>query len=265
MATATDEAGRPPGTDLVSRGRALALAAGLALVVAVVVLRQPAAGGVIWVAERVRGLGGWGPIAYTGALTAAIPLCLPAAPFLLAAGILFGAVGGIAYAAIGTLVGGALAFLLGRRVFRARVERRLASEAGFEVMTRALRREGARGASLIRLSPVLPAWLVHYALGVSRVRWRDYWLSSIAALPSVLLYVFAGVGLGDLAALERGGGPPRGPGYYALLGVGILATLAASVLLGRRARRILQRGDERDGQEKRNERDERNGRVETEG
>ncbi len=252
-ATATDEAGPAPGTGLVSRGRVLALAAGLALVVAVVVLRRPAADGVLWLAERVRGLGGWGPIAYTAALAAAIPLCLPAAPFLLASGILFGALGGILFGGLGTLLGGALAFLLGRRVFRARVERRLASETGFEVMTRALRREGARGASLIRLSPALPAWLVHYALGFSRVAWRDYWLSSVAALPSVLLYVFAGVGLGDLAALERGDGPPRGPGYYALLGAGILSTLAASVLLARRARRILERMAEDEG----NERDER--------
>ncbi len=236
-----------------SRGRAIALAAGLALVVAAVVLRQPAASGILWLAERVKGLGGWGPLAYTVSLTAAIPLCLPAAPFLLASGILFGAVGGLFWGGLGSLLGGALAFLLGRRVLRARVERRLASETGFEVMSRALRREGARGASLIRLSPVVPAWLVHYALGVSRVAWREYWLSSIAVLPTVMLYVFAGVGLGDLAALERGDGPPRGPGYYVFLGAGILSTLAASVLLARRARRILERMAEDEG----NERDER--------
>lgn len=226
------------------RGRALALAAGLALVAAVLLLRQPVASGVLSLAGWVEGLGGWGPIAFTAALTAAIPICLPAAPFLLAAGVLFGPLSGALYAALGNLLGGALAFLLGRKLLRARVEKRLASEGGFALVSKTLRQEGVRGIALIRLSPVLPAWLLNYAFGVSRVRWRDYLLSSVAILPTALAYVLSGAGLGDLAALQSGGGPPRGAGYYALLGGGILATLGASLLLGRRARRIVEEMEE---------------------
>lgn len=217
----------------------LALVAGLALAGVAFLLREPAASGVQSLARWVEGLGVWGPPAFVATFAVAVPLCLPAAPFLLAAGILFGVLGGILFATLGVLLGGAVTFLLGRRVVRARVERKLASQTGWAVMSRALRQEGLRGISLIRLSPVLPAWLIHYALGVSRVSWRDYWLSSFTVLPTVLLYVFSGAGLGDLAALQRGGSAKQGLFYYAVLGAGILATLAASILLGRRARRIL--------------------------
>lgn len=208
------------------------------LLAAALLLRRPLAAGILSFAERVEGLGGWGPLAFVGALALAIPLCLPAGPFLLAAGVLFGALGGVAWATLGNLLGGALAFVLGRRLLRSWVEARLASRAGLEVMNRALRQEGFRSVALIRLSPLLPAWLINYGLGVSRVSWRNYGLSSVTVLPTVVFYVLAGVGLGDLAALE-GGGPAKGVGYYALLGAGMLATLAASLLLGRRARRIL--------------------------
>ncbi len=227
-----------------SRGRVLALAGLAVLLAAAYLLRRPAAATLLTVAESFERLGGWGPAAFTAAMTAAIPLCLPAAPFLLAAGVLFGPATGALWAALGNLLGGTLAFVLGRKLVRARVERRLASDGGFALMSKALRREGVRSAVLIRLSPVLPAWLLNYALGVSRIGLRDYLLSSVAILPTVLLYTLSGAGLGDLAALERGGGTPRGVGYYAALGGGIVATLAASLLLGRRARRIVEEMEE---------------------
>ncbi len=218
----------------------LALVLGAGLVVGLVLLRGPAAERVVALAGWVDGLGWVAPVAFTSIYAAAIPLLVPAGPFLLIAGILFGPFLGALYGLLGTVVGGAAAFALGRHLVRDWVAGRLESATGFSLFQEALRREGLRGAVLIRLSPVLPAWLINYALGVSPLGWRPYLLSSVSAVPTVLLYSLSGSGLGDLAALERGEEPQRGTLHYAFLAAGIAATLAVSVLLGRRARRILE-------------------------
>lgn len=210
----------------------------LALGVAVVVLREPAAGMILDLAEWVDGLGWIAPVAFVAMFTFAVPALLPAAPFLLSGGALFGPVLGTLYGALGNLLGGTLAFTLARYFARQRVEQRLAAHTGFEVMNRALG-EGARGVALVRLTPA-PAWLVSYALGVSRIGWRQYWLSAPAMLPVTILYALMGAGLGDLAALEGGAELDKGAGYYVLLAVGIAATIVVFLLLGRRARSILE-------------------------
>ena len=132
-----------------------------------------------------------------------------------------------------------MSFAAGRHLLREAVEEKLGSYAGFEVMCEALRREGLRSAALIRFSPVLPAWLINYALGVSPLGWRQYLLSAVAIVPMASLYSLSGAGLGDLAALERGETASHGPAYYALLGAGIVATITATVVLGRQARRLM--------------------------
>ncbi len=218
----------------------LSLGVVIALIAAVIYLREPAAQLVLIVAEWVNGLGWIAPVAFTAAFALAVPAFIPAAPFLVSGGILFGPVLGTLYGTLGNLAGGALAFGLARTFAREKVKRALASNTGFEVMNRALRSEGARGVSLIRLSPALPAWLINYALGVSQINRKQYWLSAPAILPVTMLYALAGAGLGDLAAFETGAGIEKGAGYYALLGVGIAATVVVSMLLGRRARKILE-------------------------
>jgi uncharacterized membrane protein YdjX (TVP38/TMEM64 family) len=58
-------------------------------------------------------------------------------------------------------------------------------------------------------------------------------------LPGTLLYVYSGKLAGDVAALAGGAAPPKGPGYWALLGVGLVATLLVTLLVTRTARRAL--------------------------
>jgi uncharacterized membrane protein YdjX (TVP38/TMEM64 family) len=92
---------------------------------------------------------------------------------------------------------------------------------------------------LLRLSPIVPFSVLNYLLGLSRVRFSDFALGSIGMLPGTLLYVYYGRVAGDLAAVAAGVAPTRGPAAWALLGVGLIATLAVSVLLARLAREQL--------------------------
>ena len=99
--------------------------------------------------------------------------------------------------------------------------------------------DGRRLVFLLRLSPVFPFGLLNYALGLTRVRFADYAIASVGMLPGTLLYVYSGKVVGDLAALAGGAPPPRGAGGTLLLVVGLAATVVATALVTRIARRAL--------------------------
>jgi uncharacterized membrane protein YdjX (TVP38/TMEM64 family) len=80
---------------------------------------------------------------------------------------------------------------------------------------------------------------LNYALGLTRVRFADYFTASIGMLPGTLLYVYYGKLAGDVAALAAGASVPRDAGYWALLGVGLVATVVVTTIVTRIARRAL--------------------------
>ena len=71
--------------------------------------------------------------------------------------------------------------------------------------------------------------------------------SLIGMLPGTLLYAYYGVLAGDVARLAGGTAVERGPGYYAVLVLGLLATIAVSTLVTRAARRALRSAGDDDG------------------
>jgi uncharacterized membrane protein YdjX (TVP38/TMEM64 family) len=71
------------------------------------------------------------------------------------------------------------------------------------------------------------------------VRFADYLVASLGMLPGTLLYVYSGKLAGDVAALAGGAAPAKGTGYWALLALGLVATLLVTVLVTRTARRAL--------------------------
>ena len=87
---------------------------------------------------------------------------------------------------------------------------------------------------------------VTVALGLTSVRFRDYVLASLGMIPATFLYVYYGKALGSLAAVAGGASVERGTGYWAVLAVGLLATLAVTTLVTRVARRALQQEVEDD-------------------
>jgi uncharacterized membrane protein YdjX (TVP38/TMEM64 family) len=214
---------------------ALAVLAGAALVL----LGRYAGGYLPRFAEWVAGLGRWGPVVFIAGYVLATVALVPGALLTLAAGALFGLVRGVAYVFAGATVGASAAFLVARYGARGAVERRLAGDARFAAIDGAVGRSGLRIVLLLRLSPVLPFNLLNYALGLTQVRFRDFLLASVGMLPGTLLYVYSGRVAGDVAAVAAGTGPARGTGYYVVLGLGLLATVAVTILVTRIARRAL--------------------------
>ncbi len=145
-------------------------------------------------------------------------------------------------------LGASAAFLVSRYVARGAVERRLAGNARFAAIDRAVGDQGRKIVLLLRLSPVFPFNLLNYALGLTRVRFADFLVASIGMLPGTLLYVYYGKVAGDVARLAGGTDVPKGPGYYAVLGLGLVATILVTTIVTRTARRALEEatGGDRD-------------------
>ena len=192
-------------------------------------------------AEWVDGLGAAGMLVFGLAYVLATILFVPGSLLTLAAGALFGVVRGTAVVFVAATAGACAAFLIARYIARDRVARRVAKHPRFAAIDRAIGKAGRKIVILLRLSPVFPFNLLNYALGLTSVRFIDYLIACVAMLPGTLLYVYYGRVIGDVAALAAGARADRGMSYYLLLGLGLIATIAATAIIARIARRELAR------------------------
>jgi uncharacterized membrane protein YdjX (TVP38/TMEM64 family) len=101
--------------------------------------------------------------------------------------------------------------------------------------------QGAWIMFLLRLSPLVPFNIVNYAFALSGVRYRDFALALLGMIPAIIMYTYYGRVVGDVAALAAGVAPPRGPEYYVLLVVGLIAVIASTTMITRAARRAVER------------------------
>jgi uncharacterized membrane protein YdjX (TVP38/TMEM64 family) len=217
----------------------LKLAAVAAGLVALVALGRTLGGYIPQFANWVESLGLLGPLVFVAGYAMATVAFIPGSLLTLAAGAIFGLLEGTVYVFIGATVGSSLAFLIARYLARQTVERRLESNPKFEVVDRAVAKEGLKIVFLLRLSPAFPYNLLNYALGLTSVRFRDYLVASLGMIPATFLYVYYGKALGSLAAVAGGAEVERGTGYWTVLALGLLATLAVTTLVTRTARRAL--------------------------
>jgi uncharacterized membrane protein YdjX (TVP38/TMEM64 family) len=190
-------------------------------------------------AEWVRSLGVLGPLAFIGGYTLAAVFLMPAFLLTLAAGALWGFSAGVVYAMLGASAGASCAFLSGRYVVRRFVEQYVTRHPTLAAIDRAVEVEGARLVFLLRLSPAVPYVLLNYVLGISRLPFRDHLIGLVGMTPTAAMYVYTGKVAGDVALLASGHAPPKDASYYVLLGVGLVATILATVLVTRAAKRAL--------------------------
>jgi uncharacterized membrane protein YdjX (TVP38/TMEM64 family) len=233
----SDEAADAPART--GRGLLVRLAGGALALVAVVVLARHAGAYVPALAAWVDGLGFWGPFAFILFYAIAVVAFVPGALLTLAGGAIFDLLWGTVYVFCAAVVGSSLAFLVARYLARGAVERRFGDNARFAALDRAIGENGLKILFLLRLSPAFPFTFLNYAVGLTRISFRDYLLASFGMIPGTVLYVYYGKLIGDVAALASGVAPDRGAGYYAFLALGLVATIAVTALVTRIARRAL--------------------------
>ncbi|MBA2459175.1 MAG: TVP38/TMEM64 family protein [Gemmatimonadales bacterium] len=220
--------------------RTLARILGAVAVLAIVVFAGRRAAGLIpEFAAWVQSLGWWGAAAFVAGYVVATVAFVPGSLLTLGAGAIFGLAQGTALVLVGATLGASAAFLVSRYVARRAVERRLAGNRRFAAIDRAVGQEGRKIVFLLRLSPVVPFNLLNYALGVTQIRFVDFAVASAGMLPGTLLYVYYGKVVGDVARLAGGAPIEKGTGYYAILALGLVATVVVTTIVTRTARRAL--------------------------
>ena len=209
-----------------------------AAVAAVVLLGRQAAGALDAFAGWTEGLGIWAPIVFIGGYAISVAALVPGSVLTIAGGAIFGLAAGTAYVFTAAVLGSIGGFLISRYVARSWVERRIDADPRFAAIDRAVVHNGLKITFLLRLSPVFPFSFLNYALGLTGVRLRDYALASFGMLPGTLLYVYYGKLAGDVAAAASGA-PEGGSAQLAINLLGLVATIAVTVIVTRIARRAL--------------------------
>ncbi len=180
----------------------------------------------------IAGLGFWGPVVLTLMYIVATVLFVPGTILTLVAGAIFGLGVGTVIVSIGSTIGASLAFLIARYAARDRVAKLAARNRHFGAIDRAIGEGGWKIVGLLRLSPALPFNLQNYLYGLTPVAFGPYVLTSwVAMLPGTFLYVY----LGHVTGAAIGADRERSTAEWAMLAVGLLATVVVTVYVTRMA------------------------------
>jgi uncharacterized membrane protein YdjX (TVP38/TMEM64 family) len=189
---------------------------------------------------RVGELGPWGPILFALLYVVAAVTMAPAFLLSVAAGALFGVWKGSMLVFASATLGATAAYGVARMLAGTRLVAWILRDRRVSVVRRAVAHEGAWVQFLLRLSPIVPYVLLNYALGLSRVRIRDFLIACFGMIPTIVMYAYYGRVVGDVAKIAAGIAPPRGREYYVLLLVGLIATVIATMAMTRAARRAIE-------------------------
>jgi uncharacterized membrane protein YdjX (TVP38/TMEM64 family) len=143
------------------------------------------------------------PVAFTAAFLVMFGLVasvMPGAAVLkVAAGALFGLWAGMAVALGGTLLGAVIGFLASRYLMRHWVEQRFSRQAA--AVNRGLTSDGIVYLLALRFNPIIPFFLINFAMGLTRMRATTFTIVSLVGLlPASFVYANAGT---ELARIEQ--------------------------------------------------------------
>ena len=143
---------------------------------------------------------------------------LPFATLLtLLAGALFGFWPGLLLVSFASSFGATLAMLIARYALSNMVWRRFESQ--METINQGMKRDGAFYLFALRLTPVVPFFIVNLLMGLTQIRaFTFYWVSQLGMLALTMVYVNAGTQLANLRSLS-GIASPLLLGSLALAGI----------------------------------------------
>ncbi len=147
----------------------------------------------------------------------ATALAFPAATVItLAGGAVFGLAAGTVIVSFASTIGAAVAFAVSRYLLRDWVQARFGDRLAR--INRGIEEEGAYYLFTLRLIPIFPFFVVNSVVALTPMRLSTYyWVSQVGMFPATVIYVYAGVALGQVESLSD------------LLSPGLLAAL---ILLG---------------------------------
>lgn len=159
----------------------------------------------------------------------------PGSVLTLAAGLAYG-LAGFPIVIAGATVGASLSFLAGRYLFRDRVQGWVSDNPKLKAVDRAVEEDGWKVVGLLRLSPAVPFNLQNWFFGITSVSFWPYALATFfGIMPGTLLYLW----IASLGGEAASGGTSTSTLKYVFFGVGIVATIAVTWIVGRKANQKL--------------------------
>ena len=159
---------------------------------------------------------------------------IPGSPLTVGAGAVFGFWTGLILVSVGSTLGSVAAFLISRYLARGFIEKKIDKSHKFSAMDMAIKREGWKIIFLARLSPIIPFFLLNYALGLTKIRLRTYIISSWAGMiPGTVLYTYIG-SLGKTILTTE-----NSLADWVILGAGLIATVSVTLIISKIAKRSL--------------------------
>ncbi len=202
----------------------------------------PLADWVLGFISWARSAGSAGLLAYFLFYMVGVVLFLPGSLLTMGSGFIYGPIRGILLVSPASVIGATIAFLVARFFAREWVARRIATHPKFAAIDEAVGTRGFYIVFLLRLSPVVPFNMLNYALGLTRVKLRDYVVASfLGMLPGTFLVVYLGSLIINAAQLLSGQRPEAGPWGQIFFLAGLVATAIVTALITRISRRALNR------------------------
>jgi len=209
----------------VKPGLAILLIAAVALVIVNIHAFNPER-----IESEVRALGLWAPVVFFVVYVLSMMLLGSASVLNLAGGALFGPVWGMALNCVAIFTGGVVNFYIGHYLARDLVQRRIGGR--FKQILDGAENEGWRFVTFVRLVPIFHYASVSYALGATRLRFREFAVpTAICLIPGTFAFTWLGhTGREATSSTED-------LIVNAMLAIGLIAVLAFIPRLITRARR----------------------------
>lgn len=158
-------------------------------------------------------------------------LFIPTPILYASAGALFGLTAGFALASLGSVISAALVFLAGRYWSRKWVLKKIVQHKKVKAIDDAVTASGWKMVLPLRLTFVMPFFVMNYALGLSKIPFWHYILASwVGLMPGMLLYSYLGSVTGRM--LLEGTSRPPTTIEWVYFGLGFVATVWVSVYAG---------------------------------
>ena len=124
-------------------------------------------------------------------------------------------------------------------MLRQNIEELTRKNPRFRAIDEAIGKNGWKIVGLLRLSPLIPFNFSNYFYGITGISFGAYVLvSAIGMIPGTLMYAYLGA-IGQ--ASVSGGTAAHSKWQYGLLAIGLVATIAVTVLVSRIAKNALKK------------------------
>lgn len=152
--------------------------------------------------DYIQGFGRLAAIVYVVAyILNTISIMPPIAPLSLTAGLAFGSTWGAIYLMLAAMIGTSLTFMISRFFGRAIVDKIMKGK--FKTLDEKLEKNGFMTILFFRVIPLVPYEVLNYASGLSKIRFKDYFLATFLGLiPGVVVAAFFGGSLGDVKGIR---------------------------------------------------------------